>query len=202
MKGREQHDELIARLLAGEDPAGLASDDPAELEELARSLELLSLAAEPMSPGSELRSAIVDAAADTPGLEGFVRRTAEFFQIDESKARAVLASIADVDADPWFDDAVPGVRLRQVDAGASIADATCLLVYMQPGVAYPTHRHLGDEWCLFLQGRGLEGGRERNPGDLVLNPGGSEHLNLASAADSAFVFGVVLHEGLEFTNPV
>lgn len=201
MTRREQHAELIRRLLAGEDPAALPPADALVVEELTSALELVSLSAEPLDPSRDLRSAIVASAEAGPSLGGFARRTAEFFQIDESKAQALLASVVDVESEPWFSDAQPGVRIRLVEAGPSIAAdaAACLLVHMQPGISYPTHRHLGDEWCLFLQGRGLEhDGREWNPGDLVVNPGGTEHVNLRSTDDGPCVFALVIHEGVEF----
>ena len=202
MTQHERHDELIQRLLAGEDPVAIGRDtaEPAAVAEAARTLEILSLAAEPMTPSRGLRSAIVGAVTAGHTLEGFARRTARFFQIDEARALALLASVEHADADPWFDDEVAGVRMRTVDAGPAIADAACLLVQIQPGVAYPTHRHLGDEWCLFLQGRSLEAGHEWNPGDLVLKPSGSEHPVLTPIADEPVVLGIVLYEGLEFTN--
>ncbi len=193
---------LIQRILSGEDPAALAREasDPAAVAEAMRAVEWVSLATEPVAPRGDLRDAILSATAPEPRFPGFEKRIASLFQIDPEEARSLLASTDRVDEEPWFDDRVAGVRMRRVEAGAAVAGATCLLVHLEPGVAYPTHRHLGDEWCLFLQGTAREGDREWNPGDLVLNPSGSQHPVLEAVSNEPFIFAVVFHEGIEFTD--
>ncbi len=197
----DRHERLIQRLMAGEDPAQLAREagDERAVAEATRALEWISLATTPIRPVRDLRASVLDATDPRSALAGFAQRTAGFFRIADTEARSLLESVEHVDQEPWFDDQVAGVRMRPVDA-PELAEATCLLVHLEPGVAYPTHRHLGDEWCLFLQGHAREAEREWSPGDLVLNPGGSEHPVLEAIGDEPFVFALVLHEGVEFTD--
>ena len=158
------------------------------------------LDAEPQAPSRRLRATLLAAAAPGPDawIEGYVARTAEFFDVDREAAREVLTSLQAVDQEPWFDDQVAGVRMRRVEAGPRLAGATSLLVSLEPGVAYPEHRHLGDEWCLFLRGVGVEGEREWRPGDLVRKPAQSVHPVLSATPDERFAFALVIYDGVEF----
>lgn len=192
-------EELLRRLLDGEDPMSLEEHvDLAALSTASNIMDTLAATPPTVKPPALLRDSLLGSAAPEASLDSFVARTADFFDVSTRAARALLGSVAHVDAEPWYDGRAMGVRKRDVEAGPALAGANCALFHLLPGARYPFHRHLGDEWCLFLQGRGTEAGREWNPGDLVLNPAGSDHPELHALGTTPFVIGIILHEGAEY----
>jgi anti-sigma factor ChrR (cupin superfamily) len=68
---------------------------------------------------------------------------------------------------------------------------------MAPGLVFPRHRHLGDEWAWVLQGRAQDdSGQMTKPGDIVYKPKGSTH-SFCVLDGAPFVFMIVLYGGLE-----
>jgi anti-sigma factor ChrR (cupin superfamily) len=68
------------------------------------------------------------------------------------------------DATPWEITAVPGVYVRNLFADPDHHQVT-MLVKMDPGTAYPPHRHAGVEECLVLEGDLHVAGRVLHAGD-------------------------------------
>jgi anti-sigma factor ChrR (cupin superfamily) len=81
---------------------------------------------------------------------------------------------------PWKATAWPGIRLcfRAGPDGA----VRGVLIAMDPGCAYPRHRHLGDEEVLVLAGEYADAWGVHRAGDFLLNPAGTEHGARAGAA--------------------
>ena len=153
---------------------------------------------ESMQPSVELRERILAAIGSEGRLDGFVERTGAFFDLSAERARQLLeAAQAPPEGDGWSEIPVPGVRLYHFDGGPRVAEADCGLVHLAPGVAFPRHRHIGDERSLVLSGSAEESGGARwEPGDLVHRPAGSVHWFRAVGSEP-YVFAVVLHGGIE-----
>jgi hypothetical protein len=164
-------------------------------------IESLALTANPLVPRRGLRDLVLRATSTDGRSDGYVERVARFFDIDIARSRSILASTLDVQGVDWVDDPnCVGTRLNGFTGGANVSGAQCFLVHMDPGVAFPSHVHLGDEWCLFLGGRTLEAEQEWNPGDLVLKPAGSEHPVLTAIDSHPTIIGIVLQEGIRLTD--
>jgi len=105
--------------------------------------------------------------------------------------------VLDLAAIPWKATRHRGVFLHFLHSDSRSGQAT-VLIRMEPGAAYPGHRHLGDEELLILQG-GYEDERGRHrEGDYVRYEKGSVH-HPRCPADSreACVFFAVAHEGIQ-----
>ncbi len=76
-------------------------------------------------------------------------------------------------ARPWKRTSWPGIRLSfLMDAnGASRA----VLIAMDPGCAYPRHRHLGEEEVLVLAGSYADVWGTHAAGDFLVNAAGTVH---------------------------
>jgi putative transcriptional regulator len=108
----------------------------------------------------------------------------------------MLDALGAVSEEPWEDAGMAGVRLLHLDGGPKVATADCGLVHVEPGRAFPPHRHLGDEWVLVLQGQAQEdSGRQFLPGDLIHKAPGTVH-SFRILGKEPFAFAVVLFEGL------
>lgn len=71
-----------------------------------------------------------------------------------------------------------GVHLCVLRRDESSGDAT-VLIRMEPGCAYPAHRHNGPEQVFILQGGYRDGRGVHRAGDYVLNEAGSSHSPVA-----------------------
>jgi anti-sigma factor ChrR (cupin superfamily) len=73
-----------------------------------------------------------------------------------------------------------------------------VLIRMQPGCAYPSHRHRGIEEVLILQGGYRDAEGEHRAGDYIINAAGSARspVALAENAEDCIMFAVA-HHGIE-----
>ena len=78
------------------------------------------------------------------------------------------------DESEWQDTALPGIRVRNLFVDAA-NDRITMLVRMQPGTAYPSHRHGGAEECYVLEGDLLVGEYRMRAGDYQRVDSGSTH---------------------------
>jgi quercetin dioxygenase-like cupin family protein len=148
--------------------------------------------AEPIAPSGELRESVLRSIADPAGLEGYVRRFAAMFDLDEPRARELLARAPQRDA-AWEATPLPGVALLHFTGGARVAAADCGFVWFAPGVHFPEHIHDGDEWVLVLAGAAEEDGSGAAwmPGDLVHRAAGSRH-SFRVTSPGPLVFATIL----------
>jgi len=93
----------------------------------------------------------------------------------------------------WKSTAWPGIRLHFLGEGAAANRA--VLIAMDAGCAYPSHRHLGDEEVLVLAGSYRDAAGEYRAGEFHLNPSGSIHAAIAGPS-GALLFARV-PEGIE-----
>jgi anti-sigma factor ChrR (cupin superfamily) len=100
----------------------------------------------------------------------------------------------DVGAYTW-DEVLPGVHMHTVKEEPE-RGVRKVLVWARPGARYPSHRHLGDEEILVLQGalrdrRGVYG-----PGQICRSATGSVHSEEVHGSEDCVCF-VVYHGGHE-----
>jgi putative transcriptional regulator len=68
---------------------------------------------------------------------------------------------------------------------------------MEPGCAYPSHRHIGPEEVLVLQGGYRDDRGEHRAGDYILNEAGSAHQPTALDFGEDCILFAVAHGGIE-----
>jgi len=78
------------------------------------------------------------------------------------------------DEGSWQDTAIPGIRVRSLFVDEA-NDRVSMLVRMDPGTAYPAHRHGGAEECYVLEGDLLVGEYRMRAGDYQRLDLGSVH---------------------------
>lgn len=177
---------------------------PEDLQELGAAEAVLSGLAEtlePLPPRQELRGQLLASLDPETRFEGFVERLSVLFDLAAPRVRELLGARRDPYAEEWASGLVPGNRLLHFDGGPRVAAADCGLVYLEPGLEFPNHRHLGTEWALSLEGRAQEsGGSIWEPGDLVQRPAGSAH-SFRAMGDGPYLFAVVLFGGIDLVEP-
>jgi putative transcriptional regulator len=196
-------DELLPDYVLG----ALADDDAAavkdhlascarcaqELRAVEAAFEALALALPAPPPPQALRARVL-AATEAGRFEAFVNRVAAVIDCAVDQARALLAKIDE--ASSWVDGPL-GTQLVHLPAGPRVAHANCGFVRLPAGAQFPSHRHLGAEHTLVLEGRYLDSsGRTLGPGDEARLGPGSEH-SFAVLPDADLVYLVVLETGIE-----
>lgn len=74
----------------------------------------------------------------------------------------------------WEATDIAGIRAKALRVDSERRSVT-MLVTMEPGSAYPRHRHAGAEECFVLQGDLQVGGRSLGPGDYQCAEAGTVH---------------------------
>ena len=98
---------------------------------------------------------------------------------------------------PWRATRHRGIHLHFLRRDEASGDAT-VLIRMEPGCAYPAHRHRGVEEVFVLQGGYADARGTHRAGDYVLNEAGSAHnpLALTDPAEDCVMLAVA-HGGIE-----
>lgn len=150
----------------------------------------------PRAPRPEVRANLlsaVDGSAAHP-FPGFARRFARMFDLDIERADQILGKMTSTSEDDWLP--LGGTSLLHFEPGPRYADAHAGLVRCQPGMPFPTHRHLGTETTMILAG-GIsddDTGEVFLPGDVVTKPGETVH-HLRILAPHECVFAVLMEGG-------
>ncbi|ETX00248.1 MAG: hypothetical protein ETSY2_39450 [Candidatus Entotheonella gemina] len=100
----------------------------------------------------------------------------------------------DLESLDWVPSDWPGVNvhwLRQDEATGSGA----VYFHIQPGYSAPSHRHIGAEDCLVMQGGFRDRRGEYHPGDLVYYEPGSVHEDFQALDGEPCVLFVVYQQG-------
>ena len=210
--------ELLPEYAAGILPEALELEVRAHLAgcpdctEALRSLEdvfaQLPLALPAPPPPPELRGRLLASVASVASdavpagdrfdrFDRFLGRVAALLDVTASRARELVALIDDPAA--WQ----RGPALTHVvhlQPGARVAHANCGFVSVRAGEAFPTHRHLGSEHVLVLQGGfTVEGGGTFHAGDEDIAPAGSAHA-FTALPGAELIFLVVLENGIEMVD--
>ena len=96
----------------------------------------------------------------------------------------------------WRATRYEGIFLRTLRRDEATGDAT-VLIRMQPGCAYPAHRHSGPEEVFILQGGYADARGEHRAGDYLLNEAGSTHHPVALTGAQDCIMLAIAHGGIE-----
>lgn len=78
----------------------------------------------------------------------------------------------------WQSTRYEGIFVNILRRDPNSGDAT-VLIRMEPGCAYPAHRHLGIEEVFVIQGGYRDSEGEHHSGDYVISSAGSAHHPVA-----------------------
>ena len=95
----------------------------------------------------------------------------------------------------WRETRHEGIFIHYLRHDEETGSAT-VLIRMQPGCAYPAHRHVGAEEIFILQGGYRDTNGEHRAGEYVLNAADSAHRPVALDGEDCIMFAVA-HEGIE-----
>jgi putative transcriptional regulator len=142
----------------------------ARLRELREALTRI-VTREEKAPPPALRERIL---ATTTPFAGLSRRVGRLFDLDDAQVEKLLA---DTTGETAWEVRGPFSYFHFAVGAAHEATTEAGIVRLEPGVIFPRHRHLGDEYSFILQGclRDDASGREALPGDLQHMPEGSVH---------------------------
>jgi quercetin dioxygenase-like cupin family protein len=142
----------------------------AELEEAA---SLLALTVEPVQPKPDQRARLLAELDGAQRFAPFIDRVAALFDLGADTISSILDRFGS--SDGWT-VLYPGASFHDLVGGPALEGATAGLVRIGPGLAFPRHKHLGEERVMVLQGAFEDdSGRRVGPGQLEIMPDGSEH---------------------------
>ena len=96
----------------------------------------------------------------------------------------------------WRSTRHRGIFIHVLRRDNETNDAT-VLIRMQPGSAYPAHRHVGVEEVLILQGGYRDSKGSHCAGDYVVNDAGSAHHPVALEGTEDCIMLAIAHGGIE-----
>jgi anti-sigma factor ChrR (cupin superfamily) len=161
----------------------------------ARSQEVRSAIA---AMGSEPLKALVRQLQGGRRFHHFAPEISELFDIREADALQLLDLL---DVEGAWKPIAEGLDLLPVRPGVRCAGAMAAFVRLQPGAAFPFHRHTGPERTFVLQGGYLDSqGREVWRGDCDPYEGGTEH-GLTALPGVACIAASVLFGDSPFKRP-
>lgn len=182
MNHEELRDALAAYALGTLEPEGTAAVEAhvssgcrtcgAELLEFEAAAARLGSSVDPATPPERLRPSILRAAAalrgSEPRAEGAVRQVWKGW--GPSEAPEPLAVVRA--GEGAWEEALEGVQVKRLSFDRDRRLAT-MLIRMQPGTRYPSHRHGGPEECYVLEG-------DLHVGDVVMQAGDFQRAEIHS----------------------
>ncbi len=169
------------------------SADPQLADELA-ALEDAALALiAPVTPSAEIHARLLSSIG-AGAYEQYAAAMARLFDVPVDRSRELLGLI---DRTSSWETALPGVHLVHFDGGPAYASADCGFVKLDPGTAFPQHKHLGEEVSLILAGRVRDRttGRIYGPGDEIVEPQDVEH-DVVCEGDVACIYAARALNGI------
>jgi anti-sigma factor RsiW len=173
---------------------------PALQREADRVTETLALAAEalpPAPPPASVRSRLMRTLGSADRFAPFLDDLTRLFELPAETMRALLARI---DGHIWetalFGVELKGTELFHFPVGPTLAatGAAGGVLRVRAGVAFPPHRHHGNEVTYVLEGGYVADGRVHGPGSAIEMIGGSSH-DYRSAPERDLTI-MVLHRGI------
>lgn len=168
--------------------------DPALAAALASYQDSTSVLVVPVAPSPAVLARLRASIGAGP-LERFAARMASLFDVTVDGAREILGLVER--AASW-NTPMPGLGLVHFEGGPACATADCGFVRLAPGMAFPLHRHLGEEVSLILAGT-LEDrrtGKRYQAGEELCELEGSEH-DVAATSDGEVIYAARAINGLE-----
>lgn len=154
---------------------------------------LLALALAPIEPPADLRARLLGELSGRERFAPFVDRVAALFDLAADQVRSLFERF---DTDEGWTVMYPGAAYFDLEGGPALGEATAGLVRVAAGLAFPHHKHLGEERVLVLQGALEDSGRRVGVGELVVMPDGSEH-GFQVVSERELLYVVVVHQ-IEF----
>lgn len=163
------------------DHAGGSSSD-AEALMIAKHLELCPTCRAGVRECASIGGALLDAIEPMRLPPNLLNRTLEAIDLGSGIAEAEPRPrrVLDLEAGPWR-TLSGGVRARRLPVGS--ADERLLLVRVRPGGSIFTHRHVGEEWTLVLQGGFSDRTGHFGQGDFAVMSDEDEHRPVADAGE-------------------
>jgi hypothetical protein len=178
----------------------LVAASPALRREADRMSETLALAAEELPlapPPPSVRSRLMRTLGSADRFAPFLGDLTRLFELPADTIRALLARIDG----PVWETTLLGVELKGTElfhfpVGPRLAatGAAGGVLRVRAGVAFPPHRHHGNEVTYVLEGGYVAGGRVYGPGSAIEMSGGSSH-DYRSAPERDLTI-MVLHRGI------
>jgi quercetin dioxygenase-like cupin family protein len=149
----------------------------------------------PAPPSRELRDRLLAETKKGGRFERFTDQVARLLDLDSAEAEKLLDGIDDPRS--WGPGLMPGMDLYHVAGGPKVQNAITGFIRVAAGAEFPTHKHLGDEHVLVLQGHYVdEDGSEVGPGDVVSKrPDTSHSFKIVGGPDLLYL--AVIHGGVE-----
>jgi len=169
------------------------ASDPQLADELA-SIEDAALAlVAPITPSPDVHARLLSSIGAGP-FERFAAQMARLYDVTTDRSRELLGLIA---RKASWETALPGVHLVHFDGGPACAAADCGFVQLDPGTAFPQHKHLGEEVSLILAGRVRDRttGRVYGPGDEIVEPEDADH-DVLCEGDEACIYAARVMNGI------
>lgn len=167
--------------------------DPQLADELA-ALEDAALALiAPVTPSFDVHARLLSSIG-AGSFERFAAQMARLYDVTVDRSRELLGLI---DRTASWETALPGVHLVHFDGGPAYGAADCGFVKLDPGTAFPQHKHLGEEVSLILAGhvRDRTTGRVYGPGDEIVEGQDVEH-DVVCEGDEACIYAARALNGI------
>jgi anti-sigma factor ChrR (cupin superfamily) len=199
---KEARPDFLMELL--EEDAEAPQDTP-----FARIAAALPFSLELQTPPAELKPKILSAVraleqnagatrrdengAETPSAN--LRPPVQLWKNWTSQSQTKALTVQRRDEGQWEKTGVAGVEVKQLYVDHE-RDYVTMLVRMQPGSSYPSHRHDGYEECYVLQGDLSVGETTLRAGDYQRAEGGSVHVVQSTAAGCLLLIVSSQHDEL------
>jgi anti-sigma factor ChrR (cupin superfamily) len=159
-------------------------------------LGAVAFAVPPVAPSPGARARLLAAVDGEHRYAPLQDRLAALFDLTSARIQALLALIPGREA--WTSGPCDGVSLLHFEAGPRALAVDAGFVRLAPGVEFPTHRHLGRERALVLEGAYLEveTGQVVRAGEAAERLPGSTHT-FRALPGADLVFAVVLEGPIE-----
>lgn len=158
------------------DPSELVPEDGASIQvraQLEQAASLLAIAVEPVAPPADLRERLLAELAGRERFAPFIDRLAALFDLAADRVRTIVQRF---DTHEGWTVMYPGAEFFDFEGGPALGEATAGLVRIAAGMAFPHHKHLGEERVMVLQGAFVDdSGHRVEAGQLAIMPDGSEH---------------------------
>jgi len=163
----------------------------AELDSLAETAHALIV---PVAPSPDVHARLLSSIGAGP-FERFAAQMARLYDLTVDRSRELLGLI---DRKASWETALPGVHLVHFDGGPAYAAADCGFVKLEPGTAFPPHKHLGEEVSLILAGRVRDRttGTVYNPGDEILEPADQSDHDVVCEGDEPCIYAARAMNGI------
>lgn len=172
-----------------------AQPTTAEGRALAETLAPVAGLAPPVEPSPDLKRRVMASITPEARFAGMTERLRSLTGLDDDRLHALLRAAEDPRGRGWTDGPGEGIRWYLFKAGPLHDHAPAALVFCEPGVTFPEHRHRGAEWALVLEGGAHDSsGGQWSLGDLVEYAAGTSHS--FTTGDTPLIAAVVAERGV------